>query len=124
VADLVKSLSDVIPAHLHKEVEQELITGWRQKEVAMRHQTAQLGAFHKSHESKPVEGLGKLVAQIPADAFHYWGQRLGYECWEDKQFFEEFKRDNPEVVVQNYCKRTMVAGSKGLFDSTGFRIQP
>lgn len=82
-----------------------------------------LGAFHKSHESKPIDGMGKLIAQIPEDAYHYWGQRLGYDCWKDKEFINEFIRDNPEVAVQNYAKKTMVGGAKGLFDASGFLIK-
>jgi hypothetical protein len=50
-----------------------------------------------------------------------WGVRLGYECWEDKQFLKEFLRDNPEVAVRNYCKKTVVGGA--LFDSSGFLVK-
>jgi hypothetical protein len=39
--------------------------------------------------------------RVPADAFHYWGQRLGYECWEDEQFLREYERDNPQVKVKS-----------------------
>lgn len=31
--------------------------------------------------------------------FHYWGQRKGYECWEDDEFVREYERDNPECRV-------------------------
>jgi hypothetical protein len=50
-----------------------------------------------------------------------WGIRLGYECWEDKQFLKEFLRDNPEVAVRNYCKKTVVGGA--VFDASGFLIK-
>lgn len=42
---------------------------------------------------------GEVTMQVHPKFYHYWGQRLGYECWEDKQFVREFLRDNPEARV-------------------------
>jgi hypothetical protein len=123
MAGLIQSLAQAIPPHLINEVRDELVTGWNHRTVALKHQAKMLGAFHKSHESKPIDGMGKLIAQIPADAYHYWGQRLSYDCWKDKQFVQEFMRDNPEVAVQNYAKKTAVGGHKGLFDASGYLIK-
>ena len=39
--------------------------------------------------------------RIPNIAYHHWGQRLGYECWDDAGFVFEFLRDNPQCRVQN-----------------------
>lgn len=50
--------------------------------------------------ARSTEGLGRLRMSVSADAFHYWGRRLGYECWRDKQFLNEFERDNPSVRVK------------------------
>lgn len=44
--------------------------------------------------------LGEMRMRIDADAYHYWGQRLGYECWKDPQFLHEYQRDNPAVKVK------------------------
>ena len=33
--------------------------------------------------------------RVPAFAYHYWGKRLGYDCWDDPAFRREFARDNP-----------------------------
>lgn len=54
--------------------------------------------FQTDNRSIPV--LGRLRMAVSADAFHYWGQRLGYECWRDPQFLREFERDNPAVRVK------------------------
>ena len=92
--------------------------GWNQKRVEATKEAKQIAAFEKARETKGVDGLGTLVARIPGDAYHYWGQRLGYECWKDDQFLNEFMRDNPEVAVRNYAKRTMVGGA--IFTADGF----
>lgn len=43
---------------------------------------------------------GFVKARIHPEFYHYWGQRLGYECWEDPGFMREFLRDNPEARVK------------------------
>jgi hypothetical protein len=118
VSDLIQSLADAIPSHLRKRVERELINGWRMKEVNARKVAKQSAAFNHANEAHSIEGVGQLSARIPMDAWHYWGQRLGYECWEDKQFFNDFKKHNPEVAVRNYAKKTVVNGA--IFTADGF----
>lgn len=49
---------------------------------------------------RSVEGLGRVRLAITPAAFHYWGARLGYECWRDKAFLNEFERDNPSARVK------------------------
>ena len=121
--DFIQDLADAIPADIRKSVEQELLHGWRMKEVNARKEAKQLAIYGNSNAASSIEGVGQLKARIPPDAFHYWGTRLGYDCWEDKQFLNDFIRDNPEVAVRNRVKRTMVGGAKGLFDASGFLIK-
>lgn len=59
-------------------------------------------------ENRSVDGLGRLRMAVSADAFHYWGRRLGYACWSDAQFLREFERDNPAVRVKCGGTKTMV----------------
>lgn len=123
MSDFVTNLADAIPSDIRKSVERELRLGWNMDEVKAKSQAKQEAIYRNNKEAKPIEGVGQLVASIPEAAFHYWGLRLGYECWQDKQFIKEFIRDNPEVAVRNRMKRTMVGGAKGLFDSSGFLIK-
>jgi hypothetical protein len=116
----VQSLVEIIPAHLHKEMERELINGWRMRESVAKAEAKQIAHHGHTHEANDIAGFGRKVASIPADAYHYWGQRLGYECWKDKQFFREFLRDNPELAVRNYCKKTVVQGA--VFTADGFKV--
>lgn len=121
MADFVEHLAEAIPSHLRKEVERELLFGWKLKEAAAHHQAKQLGIFHKNLEAKDLGKVGRKIASIPPESYHYWGQRLGYECWNDKQFMAEFLRDNPECGI-NYGKRTMVGGAKEFVDQFGKKL--
>lgn len=69
-----------------------------EKFMARREQAA--AARELGTERKSVNGLGRVRAEINPKSYHYWGQRLGYECWKDKKFLHEFERDNPDVRVK------------------------
>ena len=62
---------------------------------------------------RSVEGLGRPRMQITGEAFHEWGQKLGYACWSDNQFKNEFERDNPEVRIKSTGTRIQ-SGYGGL----------
>jgi len=71
-----------------------------------------------SREYKPVEGLGQMKASIPATAYHYWGQREGYEVWSDKNFMRKYLQDNPEVRVNTKSDKIQVGfAGDGFFKS-------
>jgi hypothetical protein len=68
--------------------------------------------MNQTHAS--IDGLGRLRMAITSEAFHYWGRRLGYECWKDKQFLREFERDNPSVRVKSTGTRIQSGYRGGL----------
>lgn len=111
MSDIIQSFAEVIPSHLRKEVERELLTGWRMQETAAYTQAKQFAAFNNANAAKPIEGIGELKARIPLSAYHYWGQRLGYECWNDESFVNDYIKHNPEIAVNNRIKRTIVNGA-------------
>lgn len=57
-------------------------------------------AVENRGDHRSIDGMGRLRMVVAPDAFHYWGRRLGYECWRDKAFLNEFERDNPAVRVK------------------------
>lgn len=118
---LVQSLSEVIPDHLIKGVSEELRRGWMKAEADAHIQAKQIGRHGHANAARSLEGVGQLRLRVPPLAFHYWGQRLGYECWEDEQFVREFIRDNPEVAVRNYSKKTVVNGA--IFTADGYVVK-
>jgi len=85
---------------LHGQLEQELRKGWQRNQIEAAVEAHKLSKENaKRHKS--IEGLGQLIARIPTTAYHFWGQKLGYECWNDKAFMDEFLRDNPELKVNS-----------------------
>lgn len=118
MADIIQDLAEVIPPDLRKRVQEELLRGWRMEETKAKAEAKQSAVFNHANEARSIDGVGQLKARIPLAAWHYWGQRLGYECWEDSQFLEEFLRDNPETAIRNYAKRTIVNGA--IFTADGY----
>jgi hypothetical protein len=121
MSDIIQSFADAIPSHLRKEMERELFTGWRMQEAASYHQAKQFAAFNHANAAKSIDGVGELKARIPISAIHYWGNRLGYECWNDEQFVNEYIKDNPEIAVNNRIKRTTVNGA--VFTGDGYLVK-
>lgn len=99
-------------------MERELLNGWRMQEAAAYTQAKQFAAFNHSNAASSIDGVGELKARIPGDAYHYWGHRLGYECWNDKEFVDDYIKHNPEIAIHNRVKRTNVRGA--IFTADGF----
>lgn len=89
-----------IDPELGVELEKELRRGWHMNRIEAEIEAKRIG---KINEERPraIEGLGQLTARIPATAYHFWGQKLGYECWNDKTFMREFLRDNEACKVNS-----------------------
>lgn len=66
---------------------------------------------------------GEVQFQIRPEYFHHWGQRLGYECWDDPQFVREFLRDNPECRVDSRSPKIQ-SGYGGGSRATGSGRKP
>jgi hypothetical protein len=118
VSGLVESLNEVIPPNLLREVERVLINGWRREEILAKAEAKQTAAYNHANAASNIDGVGQMIARIPPSSYHYWGKRLGYQCWDDDQFLREFLRDNEEVAVKNYAKKTVVNGA--IFTADGF----
>jgi hypothetical protein len=101
--DLVGRSIMNLPGDLSREVVNELCRGWHAQEVLAEQEQRQIAAQQGEHHT--VNGLGQKVLSVTPIAFHYWGQRLGYQCWRDKGFRAEFLRDNPHARVR-YTPRT------------------
>lgn len=89
-----------INAELAESLEREFRLGWLKNRVDAEVKAKQAQKFARLRH-KSVEGLGQKIASIPGEAFHFWGHKLGYECWDDRGFMKEFLRDNPECRVNS-----------------------
>lgn len=70
----------------------------------------------KAGGTRRIMREGEMDAHVDAmfhpTSYHYWGQRLGYQCWEDPAFVAEYKRDNPEARVRQRNVKTF--GYRGV----------
>lgn len=97
---------EAIPADLYKPLLEEFKRGWLMEQVTGRVQAKRLAKKAKEYH-RGVDGVGRLRARIPASSFHYWGQRLGYKCWQDEAFLKQYIRDN-DLEVKGGSTKTMV----------------
>lgn len=103
-----------MPHKLRNEVMDILQAYERQRIVAACKQIRQ--AAKAGRERKFIsdgEGGGEVKMMIHPTSYHYWGQRLGYDCWTDKQFCDEYLRDNDAARVT----------SRGARAAVGFRAR-
>jgi hypothetical protein len=93
---------------LFPHIERELRLGWRREQVIAQINQKQIAQAQP--ERQTVDGLGQVTMSVDPTLYHKWGQRLGYDCWKDKQFRKEVMRDNPEVRVKSRPAKTKVQG--------------
>ena len=97
---MIENVLEGIPEHLHKAVLDELKKGYQKELVqAEIHQKRIAKQSEQVHRS--IDGVGQLRMRVDPTLYHHWGQKIGYECWRDKQFLREVERDNPEVRVKS-----------------------
>ena len=89
-----------IDGELAQKLDHELRTGWQKNRIEAKISAKKISKINQD-KHRSIEGLGQLVARIPTTAVHFWGQKLGYGCWNDKAFMDEFLRDNPELRVNS-----------------------
>lgn len=98
----------VTEADLRAELERRVLVA---KYRALRHQRLVAGAWGRVVRKDGMTAC--LRRRVPAESYHFWGVRLGYECWRDAGFLREFDRDNPGCVVKvDWDKTTVVGGVK------------
>jgi len=95
---------------------QELHAGWEYKKLASRLRQNRIAQANARLERAAIEGIGELQLSIDPDIYHYWGQQLGYECWEDEEFRREFARDNEAARVKNVARKTTIIHPGMQFD--------
>lgn len=60
------------------------------------------------------DGGGEVAYMLHPISFHYWGRRLGYDCWQDEQFVREYLRDNPAARIKSVSDTTTVTVARTL----------
>lgn len=100
-------LIETLPPEVAHALEGELRVGWELDQTIAKLRAGDVGRV-ASEVAKSVDGLGECVARVDNISFHYWGKRLGYDCWNDKQFMKEYLRDNPQSRTRSGGTRIQV----------------
>lgn len=101
------SLVTELPTGLGVALERELRLGFELDKATAEARQGKIGAMNRK-EVRSIDGLGALNARVDSSAYHYWGKRLGYDCWQDKAFLNEFLRDNPQSKVKSLGTKIQV----------------
>lgn len=95
-----------LPAGVGEALRDELLYRVRQ-DMALAEEEQLLAA--QTADFRPLD-CGEQKMQVHPFFYHYWGRRLGYECWSDDEFVDEFIRDNESVRVRRSQERVSVPG--------------
>ena len=80
---------------------QDLIERLNEREARKRHRALRdMRRMARDRERRPIGNDGAHEMRVHAKSFHYWGGRLGYDCWNDDGFKREYRRDVPESRVK------------------------
>ncbi len=112
--DVSRQIAETLPSDLLKGVHKELSAGWDAQKQKAQDTLRRVAQANYNGVDRAVDGIGQLVARIPPESYHFWGQYFGtYDCWKDKGFLGEFLKDNPECVV-NTAKKSQVSVNKKI----------
>ena len=101
------SLIDSLDPELADNLIAEFKTGWQVEAGLAAAKQARIAQATDRIASRAIDGVGQHVARITPEAFFYWRNRLGHECWADPGFRREFLRDNPGARVE-YHRKPMI----------------
>lgn len=108
---------------LTQDVIRELTSGRLFQEVQARREAKAIAVEeHQAGERRHLK-FGRLRMRIPEEAYFYWGLRLGFGCWQDKQFLHEYERDNPECRVRSRPRKCALR-VQGLRTAAGQNCLP
>ena len=92
-----------------KEVKDELLEILRYRFMQQAHQARkEQEAAQRFGGERYALDFGRVDLMVHPFFYHYWGQRLGYECWQNDEFVREFKRDNETVRVKSRARQLKV----------------
>jgi hypothetical protein len=118
---IAASLDD-LPGAMRAQVIEELCNGINKDWVNAGIQQRKIAYQTNEIDRKSIDGIGRMRMRIDPTLYHYWGTKLGYDCWKDNQFLNEVERDNPEVRVKSGGTRLQVGWSGSKRSSQKFAL--
>jgi hypothetical protein len=89
---------DELPQSLANEVINEI--NRVQDEALVKATIEQAEAAKELGEQQAVDELGRQRLNIHPTIYHHYGDKYGYECWQDKEFIEDFEKGFPAARVK------------------------
>lgn len=89
----------------------DVLQAWEaaRRDRAHKEMAASAAARGEQRYLEAADGFGGFVAlMVHPESFHYWGQRVGYECWNNDEFKREYWRDNPACRVKAQSRNPTV----------------
>ena len=93
----IESLEE-LPPSLQHEVIAEIDRA--QDEALVKATIEQAEAAKALGEQQAIDELGRQRLNIHPTIYHYFGDKYGYECWQDEQFINDFEKAFPESRVK------------------------
>jgi len=78
----------------------------------IRAQKRQNAMAAELRDGRSLEGLGACQRRVDGFAYHDWGLKEGYGCWQDKGFTRYFDRIAPECKVRSRGTKVQVGYSR------------
>jgi len=82
-------------------VSKEVIASYPAEKAAILARQAGIAKTLQERGSRHSDGLGQHMARIDARAYWRW-ERERPGCWQDKQWVDDFLRDNPAYCAVGY----------------------
>jgi len=95
-------------AEIVQAISEDIQKGWDLQYHLARQRMARIAYANRAIDSAFIDGLGAREMSVDPYIYHMWGQKYGYQIWQDKAFRDSLKRDNPEVKVSTKSKKIQV----------------
>jgi len=98
------SIAAVGGHELVQAVDEEFRLGWEREKVMVQMQQNRMAEACTRLESAAVDGMGRVMADVPAASYFYWlhkGREMGTgNIWRHEEFRRDYLRDNPQFKVR------------------------
>lgn len=99
------SIAAVGGLDLVQAVEEEFRLGWEREKVMVEMQRNRMAEACTRLESAAVDGMGRVMADVPAASYFYWLHKGRAELgtsnvWAHDEFISDYLRDNPQFQVR------------------------
>ena len=117
-----QTVIDSLPGDIVDGLLEEIRTGWNMEAVQAEINNRRLGTANSSGQNRNgIEGLGRLRMEVDPTSYHFWGQKLGYQCWKDKEFLRRYEQQVPQARVRGGATRLQVGYGSAPSNSVKYR---